>query len=160
MRRIQLHTSPVFIVAFSLIFFFVSLAFAQTSAKSDEGFSGMYTFLREGEFLQITVEDKGQVTGFVSRYGDSESDQGTFLDHFFKSGRLVGNQLTFATETVHGISYEFQGSIVRGPGKKQGDEGFYVLNGRLTESSNDDSKKTPARSREVSFKSFPQDLTR
>src|SRR5580692_12886627 len=38
-------------------------------------YSGMYSFLREGEFVQITVEDAGKVTGFVSRYGDSESDR-------------------------------------------------------------------------------------
>ncbi len=71
-------------------------------------YSGMYSFLREGEFIQITVEDRGRVTGFVSRYGDSESDRGVFLDHFFKSGKLDGNQLAFTTETVHGASFEFQ----------------------------------------------------
>src|SRR6266849_4204871 len=53
-------------------------------AVSTEDYSGMYTFLREGEFVQITVEDAGHVTGFVSRYGDLERDKGTFLDHFFK----------------------------------------------------------------------------
>lgn len=37
--------------------------------RAGQEFSGMYTFLKEGEFLQVTVEDEGHVTGFVSRYG-------------------------------------------------------------------------------------------
>jgi hypothetical protein len=40
--------------------------------------------LKEGEYLQITVEDAGQVTGFISRYGDGGSDKGEFVDQFFK----------------------------------------------------------------------------
>ncbi|MGA8540989.1 MAG: hypothetical protein WB566_15920, partial [Terriglobales bacterium] len=38
-------------------------------APSGADYSGMYSFLREGEFVQLTVEDQGNVTGFVSRYG-------------------------------------------------------------------------------------------
>jgi hypothetical protein len=37
-------------------------------------YSGMYSFLKEGEFVQVTVEDAGRVTGFVSRFGDLDSD--------------------------------------------------------------------------------------
>jgi hypothetical protein len=124
-------------------------------------YSGMYSFLREGEFVQITVEDKGRVSGFVSRYGDRESDRGAFLDHFFKTGegKLDGNLLTFATETVHGVWFEFRGTIERGAGKKAGDEAFYVLKGTLTEYSTDDAQKTSSRSREVALKSFPRDLS-
>jgi hypothetical protein len=123
-------------------------------------YSGMYNFLREGEFVQITVEDKGRVGGFVSRYGDQESDRGAFLDHFFKpgKGRLDGNLLTFATETVHGVWFEFRGAIERGEGKKAGDEAFYVMKGTLTEYSTDGAQKTSSRSREVVLKSFPRDL--
>ncbi len=58
-------------------------------AKSAPDYSGMYTFLREGEFVQVTIEDAGRVTGFVSRYGDLESDRGAFLDHFFKQGGSI-----------------------------------------------------------------------
>lgn len=124
-------------------------------------YSGMYSFLREGEFVQLTVEDKGRVSGFVSRYGDRESDRGVFLDHFFKAGegKLDGNSLTFATETVHGVWFEFRGTIERGAGKKAGDEAFYVLQGTLTEYSTDEAHKTSSRSREVALKSFPRDLS-
>src|SRR6266481_5143789 len=127
-----------------------------TSPGAD--YSGMYGFLREGEFVQVTVEDHGRVTGFVSRFGDSESDRGVFLDHFFKSGKLDGNRLTFTTETVHGASFEFRGTIDRGDGKIRGDEAYYVLKGTLVESTTDEAKKTSSRSRDVALKSFPQDM--
>ena len=120
--------------------------------------SGLYSFLRDGEFVQVTVEDRGRVTGFVSRYGDSESDRGVFVDHFFKSGKLDGNQLAFATETVHGVSFEFRGTFERGEGKNRGDEAYYVLKGTLVENTTDEAKKTSTRSSEVALKSFPQDM--
>src|SRR5215470_10765796 len=63
--------------------------------SSSPNYSGMYSFLKEGEFLQVTIEDGGTVTGFVSRFGDGESDKGAFLDQFLKNGKLQGNKLTF-----------------------------------------------------------------
>lgn len=127
-------------------------------AKSVPDYSGMYTFLREGEFVQVTIEDAGRVTGFVSRYGDLESDRGAFLDHFFKQGKLDGNKLSFTTQTVHGVSFDFNGTIERGDGKNPGDEAYYVLKGMLTESNTDSNKKTSAKTREVALKSFPGDM--
>ncbi len=126
--------------------------------KSTATYSGMYSFLRDGEFVQITVEDGGQVTGFISRYGDLESDKDAFLDHFFKEGKLDGNKLSFSTETVHGVWFRFVGTVNRGAGKQPGDEAYYVLNGSLTEHMTDAGKKTSSRSREVALKSFPQDM--
>jgi hypothetical protein len=124
-----------------------------------DGYSGMYSFLQEGEFIQITVEDGGRVTGFVSRYGDLDSDKGAFLDHFLKDAKLTDNKLNFSTETVHGVWYEFKGGFGRGEGKKPGEEAYYVLKGTLSEYHTDASKKTSVKTREVAFKSFPQDLT-
>src|SRR6266436_5464477 len=129
-----------------------------TTAIAGANYDGMYAFVREGEFVQITVEGEGRVTGFVSRYGDSESDRGVFLDHFFKSGKLNGNQLAFATDTVHGVSFEFHGAVERGEGKNRADEAYYVLKGTLIENTNDEAKKTSSHSREVALKSFPQDM--
>jgi hypothetical protein len=130
---------------------------SQVSTGSD--YSGMYSFLSDGEFVQLTVDDQGQVTGFVSRYGDSESDRGVFLDHFFKTGKLEGNQLSFITEVVHGVSLEFRGTIERGGGKSRADEGYYVLKGTVVENITDDAKKVSSKSHEVALKSFPQDMT-
>jgi len=121
-------------------------------------YSGMYTFLRDGEFVQITVEDAGHVTGFISRYGEEGSDRGAFLDHFFKDGKLDGNKLGFTTQTIHGVWFEFHGTVDRGEGKKAGDEGYYILKGTLTESATDENKKTTTRSRDVALKSFPHEL--
>ncbi|MBZ5550760.1 MAG: hypothetical protein LAO22_22845 [Acidobacteriia bacterium] len=145
---------------------FVLLALLPTTAQQEKApapvpgseYSGMYSFLRDGEFVQVTVEDQGRVSGFVSRYGDLESDRGAFLDHFFKQGKLDGNKLTFTTETVHGIWFEFRGTVERGEGKKAGDEAYYLLKGTLTEYSTDDAKKTSSHTRDVALKSFPQDV--
>jgi hypothetical protein len=122
-------------------------------------YSGMYSFLRDGEFVQITVEDQGHVTGFVSRYSDSENDRGVFLEHFFASGKLDGSQLTFATKNVQGVWYEFRGTVERGEGKSRGDEAYYALKGTLVENTTDEAKKTSSRSSEVALKSFPRDLS-
>src|SRR5581483_1029672 len=133
-------------------------AFSQSSSPTKApDYSGMYTFLREGEFVQVTVEDQNRVTGFVSRYGDLESDRGAFLDQFFKQAKLDGNKLSFTTDTVHGVWYEFKGTVDRGEGKNPGDEAYYVLKGALTQYQSDNDKKVTSRSREVEFKQFPQD---
>ena len=126
------------------------------AAATTADYSGMYMFLKEGEFVQVTVEDQGHVTGFVSRYGDGDSDKGAFLDQFFKSGKLEGNRLTFTTEVVHGVWFDFKGTVERGEGKSPGDEGYYVLKGTVTENSSDVDKKVNSRARNVVLKMFPQ----
>jgi hypothetical protein len=117
----------------------------------------MYTFLKDGEFLQITIEDKGKVSGFISRFGDAESDKGTFIDQFFKSGKIEGNKISFTTETVHGVWFTFEGTFARGQGKKPEDEGYYVLEGTLTRDTTDAEKKMSAQATKVQFRSFPRD---
>jgi len=130
---------------------------AAADSKAGKEYSGMYTFLKEGEFVQVTVEDAGHVTGFVSRFGSGESDKGAFLDQFFKTGKLEGNKLNFTTKGVHGVAFEFKGTVERGEGKNPGDEGYFVLKGTLTENASDADKKVNSHSQEVAFKMFPQD---
>jgi hypothetical protein len=135
---------------------------AQQTAQAASGghaYSGMYSFRTDGEFVQVTVEDEGRVTGFVSRYGDGDSDKGAFLNQFFKTGKLDGNKLSFTTEVVHGVSFEFKGTVERGVGKNPNDEAYYVLRGILTESKSDANKKITAQARDVLFKLFPQEAT-
>jgi hypothetical protein len=128
-------------------------------AKSRREYSGMYGFLKDGEFVQITVEDEGRVTGFVSRYGDGESDKGAFLDQFFRSGKLDGSKLSFTTETVHAVWFDFKGTVERGEGKNPGDEAYYVLRGTLTDNATDAQKKVTSHSRDVVFKMFPEEAS-
>jgi hypothetical protein len=134
-----------------------SSAAPQKDTKAAPSYSGMYAFLKEGEFVQITVEDDGRVTGFISRYGDADSDKGTFLDQYFKTGKLDGNQLNFSTQIVHGVSFDFKGTIERGEGKNPGDEAYFVLKGSLTENSSDANKKVTSHSQDVALKMFPQE---
>jgi hypothetical protein len=149
---------PLMLLALSALLGGQNPAQNPTPAKPAEDYSGMYSFLQDGEFVQITIEDQGRVTGFVSRFGDSESDRGAFLDQFFKQGKLDGAKLSFTTETVHGVWYEFQGTIERGPGKALSDEAYYLLKGTLVEYRTDATKKVTSKSRDVTFKSFPRQV--
>jgi hypothetical protein len=146
--------TKLFIAVFAIA---ATAAFAQSQPASDD-YSGMYSFLKDGEFVQLNLEGQGKVTGFVSRYGDSESDRGAFLDHFFKKASMSGNRVQFTTDQVHGVWFEFNGTLQRGAGKTPDDEDYYQMKGTLTEYTLDQDKKPSARSREVTFKSFPHDV--
>ena len=132
-------------------------AAAQTPTVAADDYSGMYSFLKDGEFVQITIEGKGAVSGFISRFGDSDSDRGTFLNQFFKSGKSEGSKLGFTTENVHGVWFTFEGGFDRGPGKKPDEEAYYLLRGALTRFSTDADKKVTSQVTQVEFKSFPRD---
>jgi hypothetical protein len=144
-----------------LLFTFPYRAAAQTPAPPPTAdtpdYSGMYSFVKEGEFMQITLEEKGKVTGFISRYGDSENNKGTFLDQFIKSGSSDGKQVRFTTESLHGVIYSFEGTFERGPGKTPQDEGYYILHGTLTREVTSPGNQNSAQKREVEFRSFPRD---
>ena len=136
-----------------------AVVFAQTSAPPvSSDLSGMFTFLREGEFVQLTVED-GELSGFVSRFGDSDTDKGEFIDQFFDKASIQGEHLTFKTKTVHAVWYEFDGTLTTVAGKQKGDEGYRVLRGKLTMHTADAKGADHASERTVEFKSFP-DLRR
>jgi hypothetical protein len=132
----------------------------QSAPPATDDYSGMYSFLREGEFVQVTVEEEGKVSGFISRFGDSEADKDTFLDQFFESGKLDSNHLSFTTKNVHGSWFTFEGTLERGSGKRPEDEGYYVIRGTLNRFQSDaDKKNTTQNSRRVEFKSFPRDVS-
>ena len=132
---------------------------AKPAPAPAEDYSGMYTFLHEGEFVQLTVEDDGHLNGFISRLGDQESDRGSVLDHFFKVAKLEGHQVSFTTSTIHEVRFEFKGTVDRGPAKARAQEGYYVMKGALTEYVTDLAKKESARTREVEFNLFPEDAS-
>jgi hypothetical protein len=129
---------------------------AQAPVAQNDGreYSGMYSFLKDGEFVQVTVEDDGRVTGFISRYGE---DKVTFVDQFFKAGKIDGDKLSFTTKAVNGLAFDFKGTVERGEGKNPGDEDYFVLKGTLSENLTGANKKTTSSSREVEFKGFPQE---
>jgi hypothetical protein len=130
-----------------------------TKANSAGDISGMYTFLREGEFVQLTVED-GRLSGYVSRFGDTDSDKGQFINQFFDKASLNGSHLTFNTKTVHGVWYEFTGVIITTPAKPATQEGFHVMKGTLIQHATDTKGAGKIVQRQVEFKSFPADLSK
>jgi len=120
-----------------------------------EDISGMYSFLNDGEFVQISL-DKSTASGYISRMGDLESDRGTFLDQFFSQASVQGHEVAFTTQQIHGVWFEFKGRFDRGPAKTKTNDGYYVLRGTLKEFTTDANKKTTSRSREVEFKLLAQ----
>ncbi len=131
---------------------------AQAKDSADDP-SGMYSFLRDGEFVQLTIDD-GKLSGYISRFGDTDSDKGTFIDQFFDKASLDGDRLSFTTKTVHGTWYGFTGVIAKTPGKQPAQEGYRVIKGTLVQHLIDANNADRPRKREVEFKSFPQDLSK
>lgn len=139
-------------------------ALAQTAKSADElgDFSGLYTFVHDGESVQITLDElptpakpRVPVTGYVTRLGESESDKDQTFDLMFKTGSLEGKKISFATKTIHGISYEFTGIVRRGDAKSKEKEGYVVIEGTLVENSVDKNGKSRSQKREIIMKSFP-----
>ena len=169
----QLKLSPIRIISFLTLVTLAAACPAQTrlatrgqsqASQPDtaavvphaaEDISGMYSFLKEGEFLQITLE-KAAVTGYISRMGDSDSDSGVFLDQFFSKADIQGHDVSFTTRPLHSVWYEFKGKFERGPGKTKADDGYYILRGTLKEFTTTSDKSVSTRSREVEFKLLAQ----
>ena len=126
-------------------------------AKQDD-ISGMYSFEKDGEFVQINQEEDGIISGFVSRFGDDVTDKKTFLDQFFSKAALNGKTLTFATKVIHGTWFEFKGDVERGPGKTPNDEGYHLIKGKLTRHKAAAEGGEKVESREIEMKSFPADM--
>jgi hypothetical protein len=142
-----------------LIFAFIALftlsAFAQAPAPSAPAdISGMYTFLHEGEFVQLT-QNGSVLSGFISRFADDKQE--TFVDQFFNKASWSNGELTFETRKTKGVWYEFKGSAKQMPGKTAQQEGFIVLAGKLTSHNADPNGKDEAEVKNVEFQSFAAD---
>jgi hypothetical protein len=57
------------------------------------------------------MEDAGQVTGFISRYGDGGSDKGEFVDQFFR-GLVLRAELECFVPRLRFLLYYFRFEIV------------------------------------------------
>ena len=142
----------------AVLFCLLAVAVAQqspTPSSAIDQISGMYSFLRDGEFVHLTDED-GQLSGLISRFGESSSDKGQFIDQFFDTASLNGDHVKFKTKTVHGVWYAFDGTVSTTPGKTPMQEGYRVLKGTLTLHEADAKGDDKASERKVEFKSFPK----
>ncbi len=145
-------------LALLLIFAAVGAGLLAAQQPPSEDFSGAYTFLKDGEFVQINVQN-GKLDGWVSRFGESDSDKGATIDQFFDKTTLEGNRVSFTTKTIHGVRYEFAGTVSRGPAKTRAQDGYFILRGTLTQYTTDADHKETARQRDVEFKLLPIDET-
>lgn len=148
-----------------LVAFLSTVLVCQTPSQSGRTYdpatdpSGLYSFTREGESVQLTLED-GELSGYITRFGESDSDKGQLIDQFFSKGSLKDKHLTFATKAVHGVWYEFDGTVQLQPGKAPGAEGYRVIKGTLKQHAEDAKGADKVRERSVEFKSFPEGVSR
>lgn len=119
-------------------------------------FSGRYSFLQDGEDIQIDLTGT-RVDGWVTRLGQTPSDDGLLLQHFFSQASVDGDRFSFTTRPVHGIWYEFQGTVARGPAKTKAEDGYYVVTGTLREHKQKENKEVSVRTRQATFQSFGEE---
>lgn len=128
---------------------------AKPARNAAPDYSGRYSFLQEGEDVQLNVTD-GQVSGYITRFGDGETDRGSVLWHLFAKASLEGDKLTFTTKPVHAVWYEFNGKLGRGAAKTRAEDGYYEMSGTLIEHRQKSGKEESARQRQVTFKLFAE----
>ncbi len=122
--------------------------------------SGAYAFDRANESIEVDIDRRGKLTGYITRLGDEETDSNTPLTYFFDHTAVQGDQLQFETKVVHGLWYSFMGTIVRGSGQTRDDEGYYILRGTLSvhhpSDEGDKSSQETVEQRKVKYKSLAQ----
>jgi hypothetical protein len=137
------------------VFLLTSILGIAQAAKSED-ISGLYSFVRSGETLQVSVQPDHSVTGYVSRLSDDGSGQ--LVDAMFERASLNGDLFEFKTKKVHGEWFEFKGHVQRGKATSRDDEGYFVIRGTLTSVKEGvNGKPTPLAS-QVEFTSFPQGM--
>lgn len=140
---------------------FAAFASAQNATKAEPevvgDITGLYSFLHEGEFVQIEVND-GKVTGLISHFKDEDPDKAEFVDQFFDQAKLDGQKLTFRTKQKDGFWYEFSGNVERGSAKTPSDEGYWIIHGTLIEHRTAADGKMSEKTHSLNLKSFPQDV--
>jgi hypothetical protein len=150
---------PIFAIA-ALFLLVAAAAMAQPEVVAQpqigDEITGMYSFVREGEFVQIEVDD-GKVTGVVSRFKDEDPEKAGFVDQFFDQAKLEGARLTFRTKPAGGVWFEFSGVVERGAVKTPADEGYWNIRGTLTERHTSSDGKVMEKKSELTLRSFPQD---
>jgi len=137
-------------------FWLAHAATPQDTSAPGNDYTGMYSFLRKGEFVQVNVENGGRLTGFVARHSDGEKE--IFIDHFFEKADLRDHGIQFSTREVHGVRFEFRGTISRGAGKTRNAEAYYQIKGTLTQYTFGTNQEATAKERAVTLISLPQEI--
>jgi len=135
-----------------------SFCFAQDTKPAIAGgdFTGMYSFLQDGEYVRINVENGTRLTGFISRRGDAKGPK--FVGQFFEKAEIHDHDICFTTRKVDGVWFEFKGAISRGPGKARSAEDYYEIKGTLTRYTSQANQAATAKATEVTFRSLPSEI--
>jgi hypothetical protein len=145
----------------ALLLTFVTAGVGQLPVQAQPQLSGditgMYSFVHEGEFVQIEVSDDGRVTGLVSCFKGEDMEKAEFVDEFFEEAKLDGTTLSFRTKPAGGLGFAFSGTVERGSAKTPSEEGYWVVRGTATVRHTGPDGKTSEKTHELTLKSFPQD---
>ena len=114
----------------------------------------MYSFLHEGEFVQIEVE-QGRVGGLVSHFKDEDLNKAEFVDQRFEHAKLDGSTLSFRTKPAGGVWFEFSGTVKQDPAKAPGDDAYWTVSGTLTERHTAQGNAAE-KMRRIKLRSFPE----
>lgn len=146
------------IAAFVLLVAAAAMAQTEPAAEPQVGdeITGMYSFAREGEFVEIEV-DSGKVTGVVSRFQSDDPEKAGFVDQFFAEAKLEASRLSFRTKPAGGVWFEFSGVVERGAGKTPSEEGYWNIRGTLTERRTASDGKVTQKTSDLTLRSFPQE---
>jgi len=146
----------------ALLLIVINAGLAQSPAKAESqavgDITGLYSFVHEGEFVQIELNEGGKVTGLVSRFKNEDLEKAEFVDQFFAQAKLEGAALSFRTKPADGTLFEFSGTVERGPAKTHADEGYWNVKGTLIVRHTGTDGKVSEKAHELTLKSFPQDV--
>ena len=127
----------------------------QSTSAPGNDYTGMYSFLRSGEFVQLNAQGGDHLTGFISRHSDGGKE--IFIDHFFEKAELRDQGIRFSTRRVHGVWFDFKGAISRGAGKTRSAEGYYQIKGTLIQYTSGTNQEVSSSERTVTLISLPQE---
>jgi hypothetical protein len=93
---------------------------------------GHYSFGRELDLLEVDLEPKRGVTGYIMLLGGKGPDKNAPLAFFFTKTRVGGDSVYFLTQQIHRVSYEFNGELEQSAPKEHTLDVDYSLVGTLT----------------------------
>jgi hypothetical protein len=126
---------------------------AQMEERPIDDITAKYHFLSADDTLAI-LDEEGKLKGYIE-VAQPEEESDDVLTFNLVDGTRKKSHVEFRTNTIHGKSYRFSGTVERGAGHKEGDPDYLRLEGDLqVVTSRGDSGQEAIRLVRVLWKSF------
>ena len=130
-----------------------SVLMAQMEEHPIDDITAKYHFLSADDTLAI-LDEEGKLKGYIE-VAQPEEESDDVLTFNLVDGTRKKSHVEFRTNTIHGKSYRFSGTVERGAGHKEGDPDYLRLEGDLqVVTSRGDSGQEAIRLVRVLWKSF------